>query len=155
MYCEKDLADIRRQSRKRILLLSVPSALLMAAVTALFLARRQTFTVLVFTLLCFMLIFAWSLFISPLTHYARFLSSVLYGKNRDTEGYFLSFSQEVSVRDGVRFVPFYINIKGNGNPEDDRLFYWDENLPLPGWKPGEKISVTSQDKSVLAWKPMQ
>ena len=38
------------------------------------------------------------------------------------------------------------------NPEDDRLFYYDANLPRPDWKIGEMLTVTAHDKSLGAWE---
>ena len=35
--------------------------------------------------------------------------------------------------------------------EDDRLFYYDANLPRPDWKRGEQITVTAHDKALGAW----
>ena len=38
------------------------------------------------------------------------------------------------------------------NPEDDRLFYYDANLPRPGWQKGEGLTLTSYDNRVVAWE---
>ena len=48
----------------------------------------------------------------------------------------------------------YIAVRGRGDPnepEDDRLFYWDANLPRHDWKTGETLTLTAHDKALGAW----
>ena len=52
------------------------------------------------------------------------------------------------LRDGVKYYPMMISVGDMENPEDDRLFYFDANLPRPDWKTGEMLTVTAHDKSM-------
>lgn len=152
MYSSQNVKDITSQLQKRKFLLAIPLVLLLAGVVASFLHRVQWLTILLFILCCFVLIFCWGLFLSPLHQYRKFLQSAVHGQNRTMEGYFKRFVDEKSERDGVYFIPLFINISNSGEEEDDRLFYFDANLPLPDWKVGEKLSITSQDKTVISWQ---
>ncbi len=152
MYSSQNVTDITSQLRKRTFLLAIPLVLLLAGVVASILHRVQWLTILLFILCCFVLIFCWGLFLSPLHQYRKFLQSAIHGQNRTMEGYFKRFVDEKSERDGVYFIPLFINISNSDEEEDDRLFYFDANLPLPDWKVGEKLSITSQDKAVISWQ---
>ena len=152
MYSSQNVTDITSQLRKRTFLLAIPLVLLLAGVVASILYRVQWLTILLFILCCFVLIFCWGLFLSPLHQYRKFLQSAIHGQNRTMEGYFKRFVDEKSERDGVYFIPLFINISNSDEEEDDRLFYFDANLPLPDWKVGEKLSITSQDKAVISWQ---
>lgn len=151
MYTEQDIKDISAQIGRRCAAVAVSAAVLIGAIILSFRQRAEAVTVALTILLCFSLLFTWGLFLSPLVRYKKYLSSVLYGMNRTTEGRFKSFSGEQSERDGVLFTDFLINVGNNDDEEDDRLFYWDARLPQPAWKTGVRLSITSQDKAVIRW----
>ncbi len=154
MYTPQHVKDISAQFNRRLAALGVPVLVFLAAIVFSLIKRIQWLTILLFIAMCFMILFFWGLCLSPLKKYKKFLLSVLFGKNRTTEGFFKQLSHEVSDRDGVLFFPFYINIGNTQDEEDDRLFYYDANLPLPDWKNGDKLSITSQDKAVVCWKQL-
>lgn len=154
MYTPQHVKDISAQFNRRAALMAIPTLFFIAAIVYSIAQRIQWLTIFLFIAMCFVILFYWGLFLSPLQKYKKHLISVLYGQNRTTEGYFKHFLQESSDRDGVLFVPLYINISNTHDEEDDRLFYYDYNLPLPDWKEGEKLSITSQDKAVVSWKRM-
>ena len=45
-----------------------------------------------------------------------------------------------------------INVGVMEDEKDDRLFYYDANLPRPDWQAGETLTITAHDKSVGAWE---
>ena len=152
MYSHQDLDDISKQLKKRASAWGIPGALLLAGIVLSVIYRIAWLSITLVILLSFMMIFSWGLFLSPVRKYRIFVSSALNGRNRSIQGHFRFFEKEEAVRDGVRFVPFYINISGGIEEEDDRLFYFDSNLPLPTWQPGEKLLIASQDKAVISWQ---
>lgn len=151
MYSKQDIQCISRQIRKRIAVFSLPSMFLLASIVYSFTQRNQSVTILSSIALCFFLIFIWGLFLSPLFRYKRFLTYMLYGKSRTTDGFFKCFLPDISERDGVLFHALYINIGNSDNEEDDRLFYWDARLALPDWDKGDHLSVVSHDKAIIRW----
>ena len=44
-----------------------------------------------------------------------------------------------------------VNVGNMESEEDDRLFYYDANLPRPDWRRGEMLTVTAHDKAMGAW----
>lgn len=152
MYSQQDLQDISRQLRTRILVWAIPEALLIAGIILSIIRRVELLTMLLVILFSFIAIFSWGLYLSPVRKYMKFLDSALNGRNRSLQGHFRFFEQEKAVRDGVQFVPFYVNIGEGSEEEDDRLLYYDSNLPTPDWRTGEKLLVVSQDKAVISWQ---
>jgi hypothetical protein len=63
------------------------------------------------------------------------------GLTRDTNGWFVSLATEPRKSDGVLVRDFIIRI--SESEEDERLFYWDDDKPVPDLKYGECVSIKS------------
>ena len=87
----------------------------------------------------------------PVIAYGRHLDEVLHGRVRQLTGAFKEMEEGAVVRDGVQYYPMTLNVGDMESQEDDRLFYYDANLPRPDWKRGEQITVTAHDKALGAW----
>ena len=151
MYTEQDYADIRGQVKRRFLALSVPAALLLAGVIVSFVLRIRWLTTGLSLLLGVLCIFGYGMLLSPVIAYRRHLDEVLHGRVRSTTGAFKEMEEQAVLRDGVRYYPMMLSVGDMENPEDDRLFYYDANLPRPDWKIGEMLTVTAHDKALGAW----
>ena len=151
MYTEQDYQDVRRQLRFRALVMGLPALLLLAGVVVSFVFRLRWLTTGLSLLLGAGCIFGCGLFLSPVLAYSRHLDEVLHGRVRSTTGAFKEMEDQTVLRDGVRYYPLLISVGDMQNPEDDRLFYYDANLPRPDWKPGETLTVTAHDKALGAW----
>lgn len=152
MYTEQDYADIRAQLKRRWLALGIPAGLLLAAVIVSFAFRIKWLTMTLSVLLGAGCIFCYGLLLSPIIAYRRHLDEVLHGRVRNTTGAFKDMGVQPVMRDGVKYYPMMISVGDMENPEDDRLFYYDANLPRPDWKIGEMLTVTAHDKSLGAWE---
>lgn len=151
MYTEQDYADICAQVKRRRLLIAIPAAVLLAAVIVSFVFRIRWLTMALSVLLGAGLIFCHGLFVSPVTAYRRHLNDVLHGRTRTTTGAFKEMEDVPVMRDGVKYYPLMLSVGNMDDPEDDRLFYYDANLPLPDWQHGDMLIVTAHDKSLGAW----
>ena len=151
VYTEQDYTDICAQIKQRKLLLAIPAAVLLAAVIVSFVFRIRWLTMALSVLLGAGLIFCYGMLISPVTAYRRHLNDALHGRTRATTGAFKEMEDVPVMRDGVKYYPLMLNVGNMDDPEDDRLFYYDANLPLPDWKPGDMLTVTAHDKSLGAW----
>ena len=151
MYTEQDYQDVRRQLHFRALVMGLPALLLLAGVVVSFVFRIRWLTTGLSLLLGAGCIFGCGLFLSPVLAYSRHLDEVLHGRVRSTTGAFKEMEDQTVLRDGVRYYPLLISVGDMQNPEDDRLFYYDANLPRPDWKPGETLTVTAHDKAMGAW----
>ena len=152
MYTEQDLTDIQAQIRKRLLLLSIPTALLLAGIVVSLVFRVQAMTIVLTVVLGCMWIFCYGLLLAPLRAYGRHLDDVLHGITRTTTGAFKEMEEQIVDRDGVKYYPMMLNVGSMEDEADDRLFYYDANLPKPDWKLGETLTVTAHDKALGAWE---
>ena len=151
MYTEQDYADIQAQIKQRRMIMMIPGVLLLAGVIVSFVFRVKWLTTALSLLLGAGWIFFHGLLISPLTAYRRHLDEVLHGRTRTTTGAFKEMEETTVDRDGVKYYPMMLNVGSMDDPEDDRLFYYDANLPRPDWKTGDMLTVTAHDKSLGAW----
>ncbi len=151
MYTEQDYLDICGQVKRRLALLAIPAALLLAGVILSFVFRIKWLTTALSLVLGTGLIFCYGLLVSPVTAYRRHLDEVLHGRVRTTTGAFKEMEETVVMREGVKYYPLLISVGDMDDPEDDRLFYYDANLPRPDWKQGDMLTVTAHDKSLGAW----
>lgn len=151
LYTEQDYTDIRAQLKRRLIALCIPAALMLSGVVASFVFRLRWVTIGGTVLLGAFLIFTYGLFLAPLIAYSHHLDDVLHGRVRSLTGAFKEMEEGTVIRDGVRYYPLLLNVDDLENPEDDRLFYFDANLPRPEWKQGERLTVTAHDKALGAW----
>ena len=151
MYTEQDYTDICNQLKRRWLALGIPAAVLFVAVIVSFVFRIKWLTIALSVALGAFCIFSYGMLLSPVIAYRRHLDEVLHGKVRSTTGAFKEMESQPVMRDGVKYYPMTISVGDMENPEDDRLFYYDANLPRPDWKTGETLTVTAHDKSMGAW----
>lgn len=151
MYTEKDYQDILAQLKGRLTAIGIPAAVLLIGVIVSFILRIRYLTMGLSLVLGAGLIFCWGLLLAPLFAYKKHLENVMHGRVRTATGAFKEMEEQAVIRDGVSFYPFMINVGNMQDEEDDRLFYYDANLPRPDWQPGETLTVTAHDKAVGAW----
>ena len=151
MYTEQDYTEIRSQIRRRSLALGVPAAVMLAGVIVSFVFRIKWLTMGLSVLLGAFCIFGYGMLLYPVRAYGRDVDEVLHGRVRSTTGAFKEMEEQAVLREGVRYYPMMISVGDMENPEDDRLFYYDANLPRPDWKVGEMLTVTAHDKALGAW----
>ena len=152
MYKQRDLEDISAQLRRRIGLWALPQLPLLAALIYTLMIRSQALTIAAFVLMGWLAIFAAGVSIAPVASYRKYLRDLLAGRKREMDGIFKGFDENSVMRDKVRYLPLMLNV---GDPEDagdDRLLYWDLNLPQPDWQPGERLWISSFDKAVADWR---
>ena len=152
MYTEQDYRDICGQIRQRSFALGIPAVLLLAGVIVSFVFRVKPLTMGLSVLLGVFCIFGYGMLLYPVIAYGRHLDEVLHGRVRSTTGAFKEMEEQAVMRDGVKYYPMMLSVGDMENPEDDRLFYYDANLPRPDWKVGEMLTVTAHDKALGAWE---
>lgn len=153
MYQPSDYQENRDQLRRRATAVGAPAvALLALTLLSFFLRWPQAVTMILCVLLCSHIIFCYTMFISPVLAYGQHIDHALNGRVRDAQGAFVQMEDQAVLREGLYFYPMTINVGDKGLAEDDRLFYYDANLPRPAWQPGEQLVITSYDNRVTAWK---
>lgn len=152
LYSQHDVMDLGAQLKKRLLLWLLPLALLLAALVYTLVIRHEVLTIIVFVAMCWLVIFAWGLSLSPVRAYQRYVKDLLHGRQRELEGVFKGFDHDTVLRDKVRYLPLMVNVGDPDEAMDDRLLYWDINLALPDWREGERLWINSFDKGVTDWR---
>ena len=152
LYTEQDYADICAQVKRRELALGIPALLLLAAVIVSFFFRIKWLTMTLSVLLGAGCIFGYGMLLYPVIAYRRHLDEVLHGRVRSVTGAFKEMEEQAVMRDGVKYYPMMLSVGNMEDPEDDRLFYYDANLPRPEWQIGEMLKVTAHDKALGAWE---
>lgn len=152
MYQPEDYQENRHQLRARLLGVGILAAALLVMTGVSFGLRWPEWaTTLMSCALCVLLIFGYSMLISPVIAYGRHVNHALNGRTRKLTGTFQHMETAAVGREGVMFYPFVVNVGNPREPEDDRLFYMDANLPRPDWQEGEMLEITSYDNRVTAW----
>ena len=151
LYTEQDYADIRAQIKRRMLALGIPAVLMLAVVIVSFIFRIRWLTIGLSVVLGVWCIFGYGMLLYPVIAYGRHLDEVLHGRVRSATGAFKEMEEQAVMRDGVAYYPLMISVGDMDNPEDDRLFYYDANLPRPDWKQGDMLTLTAHDKALGAW----
>lgn len=97
-----------------------------------------------------LLIFMWSMKLTPLLAYNRYLREIRSGLSRDVDGVVVSFDSTPTFRDGLNFYGLIVNVGDLADPEDERQLYWDVRLPRPGISDGDRVHVRAHGNDIIA-----
>ncbi len=152
MYTHQDFEELTAQLKKRSTLLLIPCVLLFAALVYSLVIRLEWLTMVLTLMLGTVMIFGYTMFLSPVRLYRRHVEHGLKGRVRQTTGHLKEMEETPIWREGLMVVPMILNINDMKNEEDDRLFYFDGRQPRPDWQQGDKITLSSYDKLVTDWE---
>lgn len=155
MYNQHDLDEVQAQLKKHRVIALVPLALLLAAGIAVFVVghmHRSDSAWMLSSLLTILgggwYLLVYGLSIKPAKAYRTLIQDMMNGRLRQTDGIFKSFAQETCEREGLPFHALMLNVGDRDDGEDDRLFYWDAQKPLPQIQLGSRVSVFSNDNRI-------
>jgi len=151
LYTEQDYAAIRAQRMRRILLTAIPLVILFAGAIYCAILRLQVLTIILTIIAGGLWMFVHGLFIKPVSAYCQHMDQVMHGRVRTLTGAFKQMDDFPALRDGVYYYSMLINVGKMEDEEDDRLLYYDANLPRPDWKQGDMLTVTYHDKALGSW----
>ncbi len=152
MYTQEDFTAVSAQVKHRLIRYLVPVAAALALLVVSFIIRMQWLSILLLILAGALAIFLWDVYLSPVLAYRRFLRDLLAGHKREYSGSFRGFESSEVTREGVPCRAFLLNVGDPADEKDDRLLYWDAYLPLPDWREGMALWVSTFDKSVCEWQ---
>lgn len=113
-------------------------------------AASQVITIAVTGVWGSLVIFLWSMKLSPLLSYRRYLREIKGGLSRDVQGVVIQFDEGPTFRDGLNFYAMIVNIGDVDNPEDERLLYWDAHLPRPQIQAGDRVRARAHGNDIIA-----
>ncbi len=154
MYTQEHVIALSQQKKKRMLLsgsaLIVPLGLL---IYSLFI-RLEWLTIASSIVFFGLLVLFWDLYVGPVARYLRFVQNAATGRGIATTGRFKRWTEGISQRKGVSYRSFLINVGDMAEEEDDRLYYFDANIPAPDWKEGDSLTVVTSDRNVVEYQNM-
>ena len=162
MYTQQDLIQALAQLKRRRLTGYLPSAVGLAAAIAVFVAgrmQRSDSAWVISTALTILAVgyflFLYGVSIKPAKTYCVFLQDMLTGRKRETQGVFKSFSADVCDRDGLPCHSLLLNVGQKDDPQDDRQFYWDAQMPNPAIALGAQVKVESNDNRIASMTALE
>lgn len=152
MYTEQDYADICAQKSKRLIAVLIPVVLLLALLVYSLVIRSRLISVIATIAMGILWIAGYGLFVKPVNDYRRHMDLVMHGRVRTVTGAFKEMEEQITMREGVQYYALLLNVGRMDDEADDRLFYYDANLPRPEWEKGEMLTVTHHDKALGKWE---
>jgi len=155
MYTRQEQQQAAQQTRQRLMVTVIPAAVVFVIAVVLFVIGRLNRSEGMWKLTAALTLaagvyatFFAGVYVKPMRDYRNHINYMLDGRRRETTGYLIDFSENLSERNGVECHAIMINVGEKDEREDDRLFYYDvKKLPLP-FEMGAKVTVTSNDMMV-------
>lgn len=151
LYTENDLASLRAQIRRRIKIMLIPCVLLLASGIFFFIVRVEFAASASFVLLAFILIFTLEFLCRPLRCYAKHIDAALHGRTHEISVIYQNTETQPSVVDGVSFLSMIFLGEPDKHGIRETMFYWDQELPLPDFKPDDKVMLKYYDKNIIGY----
>jgi hypothetical protein len=155
LYSQADRDEIRARLKKRWLVTAVPSGLALLCAAAVFVicqAQRKDWgwivacAVTILAGACF--IFLYGVYLRPMRLYGRHVTYMLEGRMRETTGVLTEIADLPADKDGLDFFAITVNVGEKGEPEDDRLLYYDALKGKPNFAVGAHVTALSNDRMV-------
>ena len=152
LYTEQAFQEIHAQKRRRLMLLYVVSALLLALVVYSAVIRVQWLTMAAVILLGALVIFAVDLLILPIHRYEKLMRAALSGRTHTETLEYARLEPDISMVDGVpcRSLVFLGSPDKHGTR--DQMYYWDESKPLPSFREGDRVTLRYTGKNIIAYQ---
>ena len=154
MYTEQDLKAVDSQISKRLRWIGAAVLLLLAVLVFTWVIRMEVLSMVAGGLTAAVIIFCYDLLLKPLRCYRRHLNNCLHGRTRTLDAAFGEMDEEVSLVDGVRYYPMTAIIQDEKGRDTDRLFYYDCELPRPGWVKGQMLHIVFHDRELVDVQPI-
>ena len=152
LYSEKDVEQISAQLKKRYTLLGIALAVLLAALIVSVIVRVEWLSIALFILLFATAVFVIEMFCLPLHRYKKLLVSALTGRTHTEVLEYQKTEDETSVVDGVRCCGLIFLGSPDKHGTREQRFYWDRELPLPAFKPGDQVNLKYTGRNIIGYE---
>ena len=141
MYSQSDITSNKNQFKLRLIYMGIALLITIAASTVLLIMRLEYPLMLAGAAGLCATYYIWITKAYPFYSYGRFLRDISEGLSRETVAHFISLTPETTMRDNVAVHVMMVRV-GEAE-EDERLFYFDHDKPLPAFEPGQTLTITS------------
>ena len=150
MYSEQDFARAEVNFKKYLVAgLAVVGVGATATIVTLVFRMRYVMNVIAVLTACVSYGFI-TIKVMPHIRYRRFLNEMRNGMSRETDGWFVSFSDEPRMMDGIAVHDVIIRI--GSEEEDERLFLWDDDKPFPAVRTDDAIHIVSYGNHIKSFE---
>ena len=152
LYSEKDLQLISGQLKKRYLVLGAVLAAMLAAFIASMIVRTEWLSIALFILAGAAAVFVIELFCVPLHRYKKLILSALTGRTHTEALEYKETEAETSLVDGVRCRGMIFLGDPDKHGAREQRFYWDEELPLPAFSAGDRVTLKYTGRNIIGYE---
>lgn len=115
--------------------------------------NSQILTIAVTAVLGAVILFLWSMKLSPRLAYRKYLAETYRGLSRVVCGEVKGIDADLSYREGLYFWGCVVSVGNLDDPEDDRLLYWDAQLGRPPFAAGDSVCVKAHGNDLIGLRP--
>ena len=151
LYSEKDILTINAQLKKRYTVIAIVLAVLLALIIVSLIIRVEWLTMVAVFLFGGFAVFSIDLFCLPLHRYRRLLTSALTGRTHTDTLEFKEQESDPSMVDGVSCRGLIFLGEPDKHGIREQRYYWDSQLPVPDFRPGEQITLKYTGKNIIGW----
>ena len=152
LYSEKDFQQISSQLKKRYILLGFFMALFLAGFVVSLVLRMEWLSTVTLVLFFAVAVFVIELFCLPLHRYKKLILSALTGRNHTEKMEYEKTEADTSVIDGVRCRGLIFLGSPDKHGTREQRFYWDEELPLPAFVPGQVVTLKYTGRNIIGYQ---
>ena len=152
LYSEKDLQQLSAQLKKRYLALGAVMAVFLAAFIVSMIYRVEWLSIVMFILFFAVAVFVVEMFCLPLHRYKKLITSALTGRTHTETLEYEKTEEDSSVVDGVRCRGMIFLGSPDKHGAREQRFYWDEELPLPAFTPGNQITIKYTGRNIIGYE---
>ena len=152
LYSEKDYGQVSAQLKKRYFALGAVLAVLLALFVVSMILRVEWLSIVLLILFCSVAVFVIEMFCIPLHRYKKLVSSALTGRTHVEDFEYESTEAEPSVVDGVPCHGLIFLGEPDKHGIRARRFYWDREIPLPAFNPGDRITLKYTGRTIIGYQ---
>ena len=152
LYSEKDLQLLDSQLKKRYIALGAVLAVLLALIVFSLVIRVEWMTMVSVFLFGDAAVFVIDLLCMPIHRYRRLVNNALTGRTHTGTLEFAGVEEGSFRVEGVscRGLVFLGEPDKHGSRE--QRYYWDAELPLPDFRPGDQVTLKYTGKNIIGWQ---
>ena len=153
LYSDQSYDAVHRKLNRRLVLLAVIAVPLLALFIAAMILRIQWLAMVAACLAGCFAVFYVEMFCLPLARYRRLIGTALHGRSHTQTLEFSRVDPDLSAVDGIpcRSLIFLGTPDKHGTRE--QMLYWDDEIPLPDFQPGQEITIQYTDRNIIGFTP--
>ena len=152
LYSGKDIQQLSAQLKKRYLVMGCVMAVFLAVFVFSLVIRVEWLSMASFMLFFASAVFVFDVFCMPLRRYRKLINSALTGRTHTEVLEYEKTEEDTSVVEGVPCLGMIFLGSPDKHGSREQRFYWDKELPLPDFVPGEQITLKYTGRNIIGYQ---